>query len=143
MKLRTVAGTGLLVATLASALGACASPAASAVPSTGSPASGSTGSAASAPASGARPETVRDFQFDTPDLAVNAGADVVVTNAGPTIHNLTIRDSSGVVLGRTADLKPGASETIMVDVPVGSYTIFCSLPGHESLGIKGSLSVSK
>jgi plastocyanin len=68
---------------------------------------------------------------------------LAVTNAGPTIHDLTIRDSAGQVLGETEDLKSGASETITVDLPVGAYTIFCSLPGHESLGLKGTLTVTK
>ena len=68
---------------------------------------------------------------------------LAVTNAGPTIHDLTIRDDAGKILGETEDLTAGASETLTVDLPAGTYTIFCSLPGHESLGIKGTLTVTR
>jgi uncharacterized cupredoxin-like copper-binding protein len=87
--------------------------------------------------------TERDFMFDTPDVTV-AGSTVslAVTNAGPTIHDLTIRDASGKVLGETEDLKAGASETLTLPLAAGKYVIFCSLPGHESLGLKGTLTVT-
>ena len=47
------------------------------------------------------------------------------------------------VVGATKDLTSGQSETLSVDIPAGTYVMFCSLPGHESLGIKGSLTVTK
>lgn len=68
---------------------------------------------------------------------------LAVTNDGPTVHNISIRDESGTVVGATKDLKTGESETLTADIPAGSYTLFCSLPGHESLGIKGTLTVTK
>ena len=87
---------------------------------------------------------VKDFTLD-PMVVSIAGSTVAlaVTNDGPTVHNVTIRDGSGKVLGATKDLKPGQSETLSVQVPPASYVLFCSLPGHESLGIKGSLTVTK
>ena len=66
-----------------------------------------------------------------------------VTNTGPTVHNVAIRDDAGAALGTTADLREGESETLVVDLPAGSYILFCSLPGHESLGIKGTLTVTE
>jgi uncharacterized cupredoxin-like copper-binding protein len=65
-----------------------------------------------------------------------------VTNDGPTFHNVTICDSSGTVVAGTKDLQPGTSETLSTKVAPGAYILFCSLPGHESLGIKGTLTVS-
>jgi uncharacterized cupredoxin-like copper-binding protein len=47
------------------------------------------------------------------------------------------------VVGATKDLKTGAAETLTVKVSPGSYVLFCSLPGHESLGIKGTLTVTE
>ena len=47
------------------------------------------------------------------------------------------------MLGTTADLKEGEAETLTVEIPAGSYILFCTLPGHESLGIKGTLTVSE
>ena len=67
-----------------------------------------------------------------------------VTNAGPTPHNLTVRDGSGVVLGASVDLSTGEADTLTITFPgPGTYITFCSLPGHESLGIKGTLTVTK
>jgi plastocyanin len=127
---------------LALAFAACGSSA-----TTSSPAGGGATRPASAPASAAptdaTPITVRDFTFDTPDVAVTGTVVLAVMNAGPTIHDLSIRDDKGTVLGETADLKPNTSETLTVDLPAGVYTIFCAVPGHESLGIKGTLTVTR
>ena len=114
--------------------------------STSAPASSPTGSGASGSSAAVSTTTihVKDFTLD-PMVVSIAGSTVAlaVTNDGPTVHNVTIRDGSGKVLGATKDLKPGQSETLSVQVPPASYVLFCSLPGHESLGIKGSLTVTK
>jgi uncharacterized cupredoxin-like copper-binding protein len=122
MTIKTIAASTLLVLAVA----ACGS-------STATP----------SPTAAGSPITVRDFKFDTPDVTVSGKVVLTVTNAGPTIHDLTIRDDAGMVLGETADLKPNASETLTADLPAGVYTIFCAVPGHESLGIKGTLTVTK
>ena len=87
---------------------------------------------------------VRDFTLD-PKTITSSGSAVAlaVTNDGPTVHNVTIRDSAGTVLAATKDLKAGQSETLSVQIPPGTYVMYCSLPGHESLGIKGTLTVTK
>jgi plastocyanin len=86
---------------------------------------------------------VVDFKLDPVDLEVSGGSvEIAVTNAGPTVHNVTIRDSAGKVLGATPDLREGESAALTATLAAGSYTMFCSLPGHESLGIKGTLTVT-
>ena len=136
--LKTLAAGTLLVFAVAACGGASTSapPNAASVPPVSSP-------AASAMTNDAKAITVRDFKFDTPDVTVKGLVSLAVTNAGPTIHDLTIRDDAGKILGETEDLKAGTSETLTVDLPAGKYTIFCSVPGHESLGIKGTLTVAK
>ena len=132
------AGTVLVLA-----LAACGSSAATSSPTGAGATPPASAPAASAAPTNATPITVRDFKFDTPDISVTGTVVLAVTNAGPTIHDLSIRDDAGKVLGETADLKPNASETLTVDLPAGAYTIFCAVPGHESLGIKGTLTVTK
>ena len=66
---------------------------------------------------------------------------LAVTNDGPTVHNVKVRDEAGTILLETKDLREGESETVSADIPAGSYVMFCSLPGHESLGTKGTLEV--
>lgn len=99
--------------------------------------------AASSAAAPETPVSVKDFALDPSALNVPEGSALAVTNAGPTIHNVTIRDSSGTALAATKDLRQGESDVLPLALPAGTYTLFCSLPGHESLGIKGTLTISK
>jgi uncharacterized cupredoxin-like copper-binding protein len=100
-------------------------------------------SAASVAAGGGTPVTVKDFKIEPVDVKVSGtNVSLAVSNQGPTVHNVTIRDASGTVLGATSDLKAGASETLTVQLQPGSYVLFCSLAGHESLGTKAALTVT-
>ncbi|CAN5253902.1 hypothetical protein BH23CHL9_BH23CHL9_08050 [soil metagenome] len=87
--------------------------------------------------------TVSDFMIDPSDLEV-AGTTVTidVVNDGPTPHNLSVRDADGEVVMATEDLSTDETETISAELEPGEYTIFCSLAGHESLGMSGTLNVS-
>ena len=86
---------------------------------------------------------VKDFTLDPIDVAVTGPVSLAVTNEGPTLHNVAIRDDAGQELATTRDLKEGESETLTVDLSAGDYVLYCSLPGHESLGIKGTLTVEE
>jgi plastocyanin len=90
------------------------------------------------------PVTLADFTVTPADLVVS-GTTVSfdVVNDGPTPHNLAIRDAAGTLLGTTPDLSQGERATLTLTLPgPGDYVTFCSLPGHESLGLKGTLTVS-
>ena len=113
------------------------------LPSCSTPADGS----AAASAQGRRSEAivihVADFMLDRSHLEI-AGPSVVleVINDGPTPHNVAVRDPDGTVLMTTRDLSVGESQTISAELAPGDYITFCSLAGHESLGVKGTLRVS-
>lgn len=99
--------------------------------------------AAAASSAASMPIHVKDFTLNPLAVTSTGGSvSLAVTNDGPTIHNVTIRDSSGTVVAGTKDLQPGTSETLSTKLAPGAYILFCSLPGHESLGIKGTLTVS-
>ena len=86
---------------------------------------------------------VRDFELQPATVSVSGTVlSIGVTNAGPTIHNVTVRDAAGNVIFGTKDLREGESETVAHAISPGTYVLFCSLPGHESLGIKGTLEVT-
>ena len=110
-----------------------------------SPASpGSTVGATAASASADAGATIKvlDFKLDPASLSLTGSTiALAVTNAGPTVHNVTVRDAAGTVLFGTADLREGESETVTHAIAPGTYVFFCSLAGHESLGIKGTLTV--
>lgn len=146
---RLVAG-GIVVAVLVAACsggGFAPAPAASAPgptsgPASGAPSAGASGSftSASVPAD-AIIVHVKDFTLD-PKAIVHTGRSITfdVINDGPTPHNFTVRTASGTVLFATRDLRAGESQVLMAILPAtGTYIAFCSLPGHESLGIRGTL----
>jgi plastocyanin len=114
-----------------------------------SPAPASMAPASMAPASPAPmapviPVTLIDFAIE-PAIIEAAGTALAfdVVNEGITPHNLTIRDAAGSILGATSDLRQGDTEQLILSVPApGTYVTFCSLPGHESLGLVGELVVA-
>lgn len=144
MKITTLAASALLLLAVAGCGASGSATQTPASPSTAPAASASAaGSPASSPAADGTPITVKDFTLDPKDVTVQEAVSLTVTNAGPTVHNVAIRDGSDKVVGTTKDLKADESETLTVKLPVGNYVLFCSLAGHESLGIKGTLRVTK
>lgn len=104
---------------------------------------GSNSPASAGPEADVLAVSVADFMIEPSELEVAGGSVTVeVTNDGPTPHNLSVRDDGGEVVLATADLSAGESETISGKLAPGDYTIFCSLAGHESLGMTGTLTVS-
>ena len=88
--------------------------------------------------------TLADFMV-TPMVIDATGPTVTfdVRNDGPTPHNFTVRDASGTVLGGTSTLSTGGTAQLTLTFPgPGTYITFCTLPGHESLGLKGELVVT-
>jgi plastocyanin len=62
------------------------------------------------------------------------------TNQSPVGHDVHVADSSGKDLGGT-DIITGSSTSATVNLKLGKYTFFCSVPGHEAAGMKGTLTV--
>jgi plastocyanin len=86
--------------------------------------------------------TLTDFQIAPAQVVVHG--DLVVfeaANHGQTPHNLTIRNGSGAIVGHTRDLNPGQSATMTLQLAPGTYTTYCALAGHESLGMRGTVTV--
>lgn len=99
--------------------------------------------AATATSGSGIPVQLSDYMIMPGTLTARAGSVTFdVKNGGPTAHNLTIIDSSGKVVGATANLKPGESATLTVGLSAGAYTAVCSLAGHEILGMKDVLTVT-
>ena len=95
------------------------------------------------PPAGALTVSVADFMIDPAEVEISGSTVTIsVTNDGPTPHNLTVRDAAGDVVVGTEDLSVGDSETITAELEPGDYIFFCALPGHESLGMSGTLTVT-
>jgi plastocyanin len=81
------------------------------------------------------------LSFDTKQLSAKAGkVTITLTNASPLEHNVAIAQGS-TVLGATPTFA-GGSKAVALTLKPGTYTFFCSVPGHRQAGMEGTLSVS-
>jgi plastocyanin len=62
-------------------------------------------------------------------------------NHGEDEHNLNVKPGEGSLEGSLPNTAPKAHPTLTLDLNPGSYTLFCSLPGHEAKGMKATLTV--
>ncbi|HKW71367.1 MAG TPA: cupredoxin domain-containing protein [Candidatus Dormibacteraeota bacterium] len=101
------------------------------------------GSGSSQPA-GSTKVTLSEFKFDPSSISVPHGKVVFwLVNSGNVAHDMAIRDSSGNRLAFSELLSAGDSKEFDVsNIAAGTYTIYCTQPGHEGSGMKGTLTVT-
>ena len=79
--------------------------------------------------------------YDTDKLSAKAGnLTLAFTNEAAIPHDVVIQDSSGKTVAETDTITGSSTSTAFTAKP-GTYTFFCSLPGHEAAGMKGTLTV--
>jgi plastocyanin len=79
--------------------------------------------------------------YSSTQLAAKAGKVTIdFTNKSPLGHNVTVANASGKVLGATPTFS-GSTKDLTLNLPAGTYTFYCSVPGHEMAGMKGTLTV--
>jgi len=81
------------------------------------------------------------LSYDTKQLSAKAGlVTIAMTNMSPLEHNVTVAQGS-TVLGAVPTFK-GGSKTLTLNLKPGTYTFYCSVPGHRQAGMEGTLTVS-
>jgi plastocyanin len=81
------------------------------------------------------------LRYDTKQLSAKAGrVTITFTNAASLEHNLTIAQGSTQV-GATPTFS-GGTRTLTLNLMPGTYTFYCSVPGHRQSGMEGTLHVS-
>lgn len=102
------------------------------------------GSGAPAQPAGSFKVTMNEYKFDPATLTVPNGKVVFyLVNAGTVSHDLAIRDASGNRVATSELVSAGDSFVFTVaSLPAGSYSFFCTEPGHESNGMKGTLTAT-
>src|SRR5262245_66629982 len=77
------------------------------------------------------------FEPNAATIAANTDVTVTLTNNGVSPHNFNI-DQLGI---KSGDVQPGASTTVTINAPAGSYEFYCSIPGHKEAGMVVTLTV--
>ncbi|MFY9487315.1 MAG: plastocyanin/azurin family copper-binding protein [Solirubrobacterales bacterium] len=65
---------------------------------------------------------------------------LVMDNPSALPHNIAIKDNGIDIKGEVVD--KGGVSTVETTLKPGEYTFYCSVPGHEAGGMKGTLKVS-
>jgi heme/copper-type cytochrome/quinol oxidase subunit 2 len=79
--------------------------------------------------------------FDKTTLTAHAGkVTIALTNPSAIPHDVAIRGPGGV-LGKGAIVTGGGISTVTATLKPGTYTFFCTVPGHEQAGMRGTLTV--
>lgn len=82
-----------------------------------------------------------DFSLTLDASEVEAGTvTFVVQNNGSVHHDFAVRGNG--VEQKTSMIGPGESASLSVDVKPGTYTYFCTIPGHEQAGMSGTFTVT-
>lgn len=76
--------------------------------------------------------------FDPPEITVGVDEDVTIAlTSADAVHDLTVGE-----LGLHVAAKRGDTEEVGLRVAEpGTYTYYCSIPGHRSAGMEGTLTV--
>jgi plastocyanin len=79
--------------------------------------------------------------YTTKSLSAKAGKVTIdFSNASPVEHDVAIAQGS-TVAGQTP-VFTGGSKTLTITLKPGSYTFYCTVPGHRAAGMEGTLTVS-
>ena len=78
-------------------------------------------------------------KYDKKALVAKAGKITITftNNSGPVKHDVAIKGNK-----KSAQITGGKSTKLTVTLKKGTYTFYCTVPGHEAAGMKGVLKVT-
>jgi len=81
------------------------------------------------------------FAYDTTELSAGAG-DITIAFSNPsgTPHNVAVEGEG--IEPEFGEIVTNADAPITVSLEPGTYTFFCSVPGHRQAGMEGTITVS-
>ncbi len=86
--------------------------------------------------------TAVEFSFTLSRTSVPAGKVIFeFVNNGQDEHNLNLLPTEGAVAGTFPNAPSKGVEDQQINMKAGTYSLFCSLPEHESKGMKATLVV--
>lgn len=82
-----------------------------------------------------------DLAYTTDEATAKAGKVTIdFTNPQGIAHDVAIEDESGETVGKT-ELITESSTSATLDLKPGTYTFYCTVPGHREAGMEGTLTV--
>jgi plastocyanin len=95
-----------------------------------------------APAGQTVPVSESEFKIVAPAEKIAPGkVTFTVKNAGKIGHDLVVSGPGVTSAAKTALLNPGQSAKLTVTLAAGTYTLYCSVPGHRAVGMSAKLTV--
>jgi uncharacterized cupredoxin-like copper-binding protein len=85
--------------------------------------------------------TLSEFQITMPATLTAGPITFEVTNAGTFQHGLNI-EGQGIEAELEQNLEPGETGILEVDLPAGTYEVYCPVGNHRSEGMELELTVS-
>ncbi len=82
-----------------------------------------------------------ELAYTTTEATAKAGKVTIDFNNPQSLtHDVAVEDEKGETVGKT-DLIAGEETSTTVDLKPGTYTFYCSVPGHREAGMEGTLTV--
>jgi uncharacterized cupredoxin-like copper-binding protein len=112
---------------------------AASVPTTTS--TGATGATGAAGGGETAKVSETEYKLDPSDPSVKAGSVTFdVSNDGQVTHSLEV-EGNGLEEDLPADLAPGDTGKLTVDLEPGTYTMYCPIDDHRAKGMEGTIEV--
>lgn len=82
------------------------------------------------------------LKYDKTELDAKAGnVTIELENQSQTPHNVAVETKDEKDLGVSDDVTEGSTSLSLQNVQPGTYTFYCTLPGHRQGGMEGTLTV--
>jgi plastocyanin len=80
--------------------------------------------------------------YTTDTLTAKAGnLTIAFDNPAAITHDVSVEDSGGNDLGTSDLIAQDTTTLVLENVRPGSYTFYCTVPGHKEAGMEGTLTV--
>lgn len=80
-----------------------------------------------------------DLKFDPTELSAAPGEVTVELECGDAVNHDFMVEEAGDA--QVAACEPGETSTGTITLEAGTYTFYCSVPGHRAAGMEGTLTV--
>jgi uncharacterized cupredoxin-like copper-binding protein len=108
---------------------------------TGTPAPPSSPAASAATTLKLAANPAGQLAYDTKQLSAKAGkVTIEMTNMSPVEHDVAV--AQGTTVAGQTPVFTGGSKALTLTLKPGTYTFYCTVPGHRQAGMEGTLTVS-